>query len=231
MSLTREQIKGGIFDQMRQEAGPKYMAERRSPEEFLQSRIDAMRRRPADAKDVWVFGYGSLMWNPAMLLAEMRPARIYGYHRSYCLKSSFGRGTPDYPGMMLGLKPGGSVLGMALRLSPENMEEEMEIVWKREMSSGAYKALWLKTWLEEGPVWSLSFVINPEHPRYICDMSEEEMAERIATAAGRNGTCREYLENTVRWLNDMGQKNSPMHRMLRLVQQRDHSTAKGHDNG
>jgi cation transport protein ChaC len=218
MSLTRDQIKSGLFDEIRREAGPEYWAERRTPEEFHQTRRDILAAQPADADDVWVFGYGSLMWNPAMNFAEMRPARIHGYHRSYCLQSPFGRGTPDSPGLMLALKPGGSVLGMAIRLHPEQMEEELEIVWKREMSSGAYNARWFRTWTEQGPVWSISFVINPAHPRYVCSMPFEQMAERIATAKGRNGSCREYLENTVAYLNNIGQTDGPMHRMLRMVE-------------
>ncbi len=218
MSLTREQIKNGLFDQMRHEAGPQYWAERRTPEEFLESRMDILRRRPADADGIWVFGYGSLMWNPALNLSDMRPARIRGYHRAYCLQSAFGRGTPEKPGLMLALKPGGSVYGMALRLHDETLDEELEIVWKREMSSGAYSARWFLTETEGGPVWAISFVINRDHPRYVCDMPDELMAEHIATAAGRNGTCREYLENTVRHLNLIGQKDGPMHRLLRLVE-------------
>ena len=86
------------------------------------------------------------------------------------------------------------------------------------MSSGAYSARWFLTETGDGPVWAISFVINRDHPRYVCDMPVELMAERIATAAGRNGTCREYLENTVRHLNLIGQKDGPMHRLLRLVE-------------
>jgi cation transport protein ChaC len=218
MSLTREQIKSGLFDRMRRDAGPQYWAERRTPEEFLATREDILRRRPPGADGVWVFGYGSLMWNPALNLADQRPARIRGYHRSYCLQSPFGRGTPENPGLMLALKPGGSVLGMSLRLHDDSLEEELEIVWKREMSSGAYNARWFLTETAAGPVWAISFVINPDHPRYVCNMPEDQMAERIASAAGRNGTCREYLENTVRHLNLIGQTDGPMHRLLRRVE-------------
>src|SRR5579864_3025154 len=94
-------------------------------------------------EDVWVFGYGSLMWNPAIRVTETRSGLIRGYHRCFCLEMLLGRGSPDRPGLMLGLDRGGSCRGLAHRIAAADVESELTILWRREMVSGAYRPRWV----------------------------------------------------------------------------------------
>lgn len=167
--------------------------------------------------DVWVFGYGSLMWNPALKLAESRPALIRGYHRWFCLDMPLGRGMPDRPGLMLGLDRGGSCQGLAHRIAAENVESELTILWRREMMSAAYRPRWITAQSACGKLRALSFVVNRHHERYAGKLPMAEVAVRIAGAEGHIGTNRHYLYKTVEHLDQLGIADGPMHALARQV--------------
>lgn len=154
--------------------------------------------------ELWVFGYGSLMWNPAIHVSESLPARIEGFSRSFCMRLMFGRGMPDNPGLMLCLVAGGSCAGIAHRIAPEHVESESRILWMREMLSGAYIPTWVDLDLGARHVRGVTFVINTAHPRYLPGLAPEEKARRIAKAEGHLGTNRDYLFRTVTALTDAG---------------------------
>jgi cation transport protein ChaC len=154
--------------------------------------------------DLWVFGYGSLMWNPAIHVSESLPARIEGFSRSFCMRLMFGRGMPDNPGLMLCLVAGGSCAGIAHRIAPEHVESESKILWMREMLSGAYVPTWVDLDLGARHVRGVTFVINTDHPRYQPGLPVEEKAQRIAKAEGHLGTNRDYLFRTVAALTSAG---------------------------
>lgn len=171
----------------------------------------------APAADIWVFAYGSLIWNPAFEFAEQRTGRIHGYHRRYCILSQTGRGSPDQPGMMLGLDRGGSCHGVAYRIAPEQVDEELEILWSREMVARGYHARWVRVHTRKGPIHAIAFVVRRDFDRYCGRMDEAEMARLIATGAGWLGTCAEYLHNTVQHLEALGLHDAQLKRLDRRV--------------
>jgi cation transport protein ChaC len=154
--------------------------------------------------ELWVFGYGSLMWNPAIHVSESLPAKIEGFSRSFCMRLMFGRGMPDNPGLMLCLVAGGSCSGIAHKIAPEHVESESRILWMREMLTGAYVPTWVDLELGARHVRGVTFVINTAHPRYLPGLPPEEKAARIAKAEGHLGTNRDYLFRTVAALTDAG---------------------------
>jgi glutathione-specific gamma-glutamylcyclotransferase len=168
--------------------------------------------------DVWVFGYGSLMWNPAINFVESRKAEIRGYHRCFCLTLGLGRGSPDKPGLMLGLDRGGACVGVAHRIAAKDVASELTILWYREMLSGAYHPRWLGANIDGlGTTKVLAFVINRANPRYEARVPEDAAARRIAAAEGLLGTNRDYLYRTARRLRELGIADGPMHRLERRV--------------
>lgn len=154
--------------------------------------------------DVWVFAYGSLIWNPAIRYMEERVSTLHGWHRSFCLWAPFGRGTPEYPGLMLGLDHGGSCRGSAFRIAASAAPNELELVWAREMAGGLYRARFEHVATDGGPVQAIAFVVDPAHGRYAGRLDEAAAVERIATAAGQFGTCADYLLNTAAGLASLG---------------------------
>jgi glutathione-specific gamma-glutamylcyclotransferase len=155
-------------------------------------------------QDLWVFGYGSLIWNPAFHYVEKRPALLEGWHRRFCLKVFVNRGSPETPGVMLGLDQGGECHGVAFRVAAAKVREELGILWQREMYGGAYHARFVPLETEDGPISAMTFVINHDHPRYMRELSLEQTVAMISTGCGDLGTCREYLENTVNHLRELG---------------------------
>jgi cation transport protein ChaC len=208
--LTRENIRDGLFRRMIMDGN--YPVPLLSEAEVEASRRGALAGA-ADGGDVWVFGYGSLMWNPAFHHVERRSGAVHGYHRQFCLWTHLGRGSPDRPGLTLGLERGGSCQGIALRIAAEAVEEETTILWRREMLSGAYVPTWVRVRTEAGIVPAITFTINKSHPRYTGRIADELIVEAIALAAGPVGPCSDYLFNTVAHLEELGLTD---HRMRRL---------------
>lgn len=169
--------------------------------------------------DIWVFGYGSLMWNPAIHVAETIPAKVYGLHRAFCLRLVLGRGSPARPGLMLALDRGGSCRGMAHRIRAAQVESETEILWMREMLGGAYRPQWIRLHGPDGPLAApaFTFVVNRDSARYAGKLPEDEVVRRIARAEGQLGTNRAYLYRTVERLDALGVGDGPMHRLCARV--------------
>jgi len=217
MTLDRNSIKNGLVQEIVAEGERLGLLQVLSPEERLRSRQETMRRVEAD-EDVWVFGYGSLMWNPAFHYVEQRPAKCHGYHRSFCLSTPVGRGSPDCPGLVLGLDRGGSCAGIAFRIAADQVDEELDLVWRREMVAGSYVPTWVRLATGDGPVNAIAFVIDRTHGRYAGRLSLEQAAAQIAAASGPLGPCSDYLANTVAALDALGIGDGPMHRLLELVE-------------
>ena len=174
-----------------------------SEEERERSRAETMAQYVPGA-ELWVFGYGSLMWNPAIHVDESLPARVEGFSRSFCMRLMFGRAMPDNPGLMLCLVPGGTCTGIAHRIAAEHVESESKILWMREMLSGAYVPTWVDMDLGARHVRGVTFVMNTTHPRYLPGLTSDEKAARIAKAEGHLGTNRDYLFRTVAALAGAG---------------------------
>lgn len=187
-------------------------------EEARNASLKAMRAAVTPGTDVWVFGYGSLMWNPAINVAESQKTHVRGYHRTFCLTLPVGRGTPEKPGLMLGIDRGGSCTGVAHRIKADEVESELAILWYREMLSGSYEPRWINGDVEgHGPTRVLTFVINRAHPRYEHGLTEADIAQRIAGAEGIIGSNREYLYRTAEHLTSLGIADGPLHKLERRV--------------
>lgn len=164
-----------------------------SKERIANSLRGTMLARP-EQSDVWLFAYGSLIWNPLLNVRESQPAKLQGWHRSFCLRTTAGRGTTNAPGRMLSLEPGGETHGLALRLAETNLEEELHLVWIREMLTGAYRPTWARLSLANGrEISAIVFVADPSHPHYENDASVNSVAPLVATASGPLGTNADYV--------------------------------------
>jgi glutathione-specific gamma-glutamylcyclotransferase len=183
----------------------------------IEASLDATLAALPPGEDAWLFGYGSLMWNPAIEYAEQRVATIHGFHRSYCLWLVTGRGSPEHPGLMLALDRGGSCRGLAFRIPASSARSELLLAWRREMFGGSYKARWVTARTAAGPVRAIAYVVNHAHPRYAGKLPEDEIARRIATAAGALGTCEAYLSETLGALNALGVRDPGLERIQRRV--------------
>ena len=212
--ITRERLRDGShLAELRANAPPGYQL--RTDEELEVCLRAAWAKRPAG--DIWVFGYGSLMWNPAFHFAEQKVAVVHGWHRRFCLWMRGGRGTPDNPGLMLALDRGGCCRGLAFKLSPEDAEHELLLLWRREMMSGSYQARWLDAHTDDGPVKAVTFVANRSHARFAGVLPTDEIARYIANACGPLGTCAEYLHETVDHLHALGFRDASLERIRTLV--------------
>ena len=178
----------------------------------MPAEIVALRDR---GEPVWMFAYGSLLWDPESCNAAASPALLRGYHRSFCLYSYDYRGTPARPGLTLGLDRGGSCRGMALRLSTEALDR----VWLREMTGRrVYEMRWLPVQTRSSVLRAVAFVVLRNCPDYAGRLPLDEAARIILEAAGRRGTCREYLVNTLCHLEQLGLADCSLRRVAARIQ-------------
>ncbi|MCK8465420.1 gamma-glutamylcyclotransferase [Aliiroseovarius sp. S1339] len=157
-------------------------------------------------QDLWVFGYGSLMWNPGFDHTEAIVATLPGYHRSFCMRSIHHRGTEDAPGLVLALDEmnGAHCQGLAFRACPKSYDKTLAELRERELVSSAYLEKRLTITLLDGrAVEAVTYVIDPHHVQY-CQVDLDEQAQIIARAVGRRGPNTEYLYNTAAHLTELG---------------------------
>jgi cation transport protein ChaC len=164
--------------------------------------------------EVWVFGYGSLMWEPGFPHIEARSALVKGYHRALCIVSHFHRGTPERPGLVLGLDRGGSCRGIAFRIAAGDTEAVLDYLDERELVSYAYRRRLLPVGLDDRGVRAYAYVADQTHSQYAGKLSPEESVDFVVQGVGVSGTCFDYLENTVRHLDRLGIEDGPLHRLL-----------------
>ncbi len=179
-----------------------------------------MQGLPLDADGhLYVFAYGSLIWRPGFPHLGHEPALLRGYHRRFCLWSRHYRGTPEVPGLVLGLDRGGACRGVAFRVAREAAPEVLDYLESRENPNGenVYHRRLLKLSLASGrEVRGISYVADRSHPAY-CRPCEQSTAATIARGAGKTGTNREYLENTARQLAALGLADRRLERLMRLI--------------
>ena len=167
--------------------------------------------------DIWVFGYGSLIWNPLITFEDKLFGRLYGYHKRFCLWTRLGRGSPDQPGLVLALDHGGSVRGVVFRIAAERAAHEMDILWRREMINNSYNPKWLNVHTQEGIKRALCFVARHDAPGFAEKMSDEQTADIIAQATGFLGPCRQYLFETSEALQRAGIDDPALTRLAEMV--------------
>ena len=167
---------------------------------------------------VWIFAYGSLMWDPDFPRAEAESALLRGYHRSFCLYSYDYRGTRARPGLTLGLDRGGACWGILLRLPPEALAEAVDRLWEREMTAPrVYDLRPLPVRTASGTRKAYALTVRRDHPDYAGRLPLEAAARIIAGAAGRRGACRDYLADTERHLAALGIADAPLQRLVERV--------------
>lgn len=174
---------------------------------------------PTDSGDLWVFAYGSLVWNPGIAVAESRRAVLRDYRRRFCMWSIHHRGSETDPGLVLALEPhaGGTCTGLALRaVDPAAALEELRA---RELISSAYEERHVTLGCDGGPVTATAYVIDTDHAQYTPDLTLEEQARIIAHAQGGRGPNHEYLDRTAEGLIALDIFDPEMDWLVARVQQ------------
>ena len=180
------------------------------------SLANTMARHPPGAP-VWVFGYGSLIWNPLLNCAERRVALAFGVHRGFYLWSQVNRGTPETPGLVLALDRGGQCGGVVYRLDPGTREEDLRLLWRREMVLGAYRPRWLTVRTDAGAVRAIAFIVDRQHPAYSGRLADDHIVSVALRAHGHYGACADYLLETASALAAHGIADRYLDRLARQV--------------
>ncbi len=165
-----------------------------------------MKQEPVTDTQLWVFGYGSLIWDPGFAVAERRIARLDGWHRSFCMRSIHHRGTPEAPGLVLALDRAAAATcaGVAFRVASGAEAATLAALRERELVSSAYLEALLPVHTESGPLQALAYVIDPDHAQYCGGLAMDEQAQIIAHAVGGRGANRDYLWFTAAHLAELG---------------------------
>ena len=214
--ITRDMLASGALPTLFREAREEGLITPLS-DEAREANWRATLARHRRGSDLWIFGFGSLMWNPACKVAETRPAVVSGWHRRFCIWTQLGRATPDLPGLTLGLEPGGSCRGLALRIEARLVEQETVLIWRREMIASIYRPVWVSARIGAATVPAVSFAANRDHEHYAGNLPVEIQARHLGCAEGPFGASIEYLEGTVAALDSLGQRNGMMHDLLRAA--------------
>lgn len=157
--------------------------------------------------DLWVFGYGSLMWRPGFSFAEAQPARLYGEHRALCVYSFVHRGTPEKPGLVLGLDQGGSCRGVAFRVEASDAASTIDYLRERELVTHVYREVERPVRLEDGSaraVTALAYVVDRAHAQYAGRLEPEAILAHVRDSEGVSGHNRDYVLATTRHLEQVG---------------------------
>lgn len=171
------------------------------------------------AQDLWIYAYGSLMWDPALHFEEVRRARLAGHRRRFTFRTHIGRGSPECPGLMLSIEPRpGDCEGLAFRIAADRVETESAILWRREMLRGAYTPRLLPVATPQGGITALVFVSNPAHPDHVAELPLAQTAHTIARAEGVMGRNRDYVDQLARQLSGLGIVDDDIERLVAELQ-------------
>ncbi len=177
-------------------------------------------------EDLWVFGYGSLMWRPGFDYVESALAWVHGYHRTLCIFSHVHRGTPERPGLVLGLDRGGSCQGVAFRVAAANREKTVDYLRERELVTSVYleKTVGVR-FAEGGYANALAYVVDRSHRQYAGRLPYEEMIKLIAEGVGINGDNPAYVRNTYEHLLQLDIHDAELAAVVRRLDQSSCRTA------
>jgi len=165
--------------------------------------------------DLWIFGYGSLMWSPGFSYRQKALGRIHGYHRALCILSTRYRGTKRKPGLVMGLCRGGSCWGMAFRVHAGRVRNALARLWLREMPRRVYAPRLLDVRLASGrQVRALAFLADPSHPAYVRELDLHGRARLVAQGIGQRGLCIDYIRNTLEHMRALGVNDPHLERVL-----------------
>ena len=164
--------------------------------------------------DLWVFGYGSLMWRPGFDVLERVPAKLIGMHRALCVYSFVHRGTPEKPGLVMGLDRGGMCRGIAYRVAAAKREETIAYLREREQVTSVYLETMRRIALEDEArrqVRALCYTVDRGHVQYAGRLSVDESVHYVRQGHGRSGDNRDYVVETVRALEALGYRETELH--------------------
>jgi cation transport protein ChaC len=168
--------------------------------------------------DLWVFGYGSLMWSPGFAYKAKTRARVHGYHRALCILSTRYRGTHRKPGLVMGLCRGGSCWGMAFRVQAGRVRQALARLWEREMPRRVYAPRLLRAVLPTGrQVRALAFLADPTHPAYVRELDLHGRARLVAQGIGQRGRCVDYTRNTLEEMKRVGVRDPHLEHILQAA--------------
>lgn len=179
-----------------------------------------------DHGDLWVFGYGSLMWKPGFAFIEQVPARLIGEHRALCVYSFDHRGTPEKPGLVLGLDRGGACRGIAFRVAAARRAHTIDYLRSREQTTNVYREVMRSVWLEDDArrrVSALAYVVDRGHVQYAGRLSLAEQLRLVRQGHGRSGNNRDYVLSTVRSIEAQGFRDGPLHQLSLMLHDDAHS--------
>lgn len=164
--------------------------------------------------DLWVFAYGSLIWRPDFPFQQRLPARLVGAHRALCVLSHVHRGTPERPGLVLGLDHGGACRGIAYRVAATDREATVKYLRAREQVTRVYRETVRSVWLDESPqrrVPALCYVVDRGHPQYAGRLTLDQQLHLIRQGHGQSGANRDYVLATVNALEALGCRDRDLH--------------------
>jgi cation transport protein ChaC len=170
--------------------------------------------------DLWVFGYGSLMWRPGFEFIEQVPARLIGEHRALCVYSFDHRGTPEKPGLVLGLDRGGACRGIAFRVAAKLRDLTVGYLRGREQTTNVYREVMRSVWLENEArqrVSALAYVVDRGHVQYAGRLSLAEQLRYVLQGHGRSGNNRDYVLSTVASIEKQGFHDPQLHQLAMML--------------
>lgn len=174
------------------------------------------------AGDLWVFGYGSLMWRPGFDFEEQHPARLIGEHRSLCIYSFVHRGTPEKPGLVLGLDRGGACRGMVFRVAEKHRAATVAYLREREQATSVYREVLRSVWINGDPgkrISAMVYVADRGHAQYAGRLSIAEQIDLVRQGHGRSGPNSEYVLETVAAIEAQGCRDRDLHQLAALLRQ------------
>jgi cation transport protein ChaC len=184
-----------------------------------QALLARTRREWGGQRDLWVFGYASLLWNPEFEFDAHHPAYVRGWHRALRMASRINRGTPERPGLVFALLPGGSCHGAVYRVPRGQATAALDALWQREMPTGVYDPRWLPCRTPQGEVPALSFTLSRKSPQHTGRLDDERLLEVLRHASGRYGTTLDYLLRTAQSLAERGVRDREIERLVALTRQ------------
>lgn len=175
---------------------------------------------PESDGDLWVFGYGSLMWRPGFDFVEQQPARLIGEHRALCVYSFDHRGTPERPGLVLGLDRGGACRGIAFRVAAEKRADTIAYLRAREQTTHVYREVTRSVWLQDDArrrISALTYVVDRSHVQYAGRLALTEQLHYVQQGHGRSGANRDYVLSTVHAIEAEGFRDEQLHQLAQLL--------------
>lgn len=197
-------------------AEPRFTHAAGQPPSHLRLQIHAQwQQQAARHGGLWIFGYGSLIWRPDLDFSQRLSARVFGWHRALAMWSRVNRGTPERPGLVFAMLPGGSCSGVAYRLRPTDLDTAFDQLWAREMPSEVYDPRWLRCNTPSGSVTALAFTLSRRSPAFTGRLQPAQYQDIFCHSCGRYGTTLDYARETMNSLRANGIQDRRLEALLR----------------